>query len=177
MIWPMDLKLTQQIQVDQVHIIIIYQTLLVLEHVIVCCCLCQSLVSCDHFGYTLVIFEMEKKYFWQLVLQFAKGEEIPLDGTQSAEVLLARDTRPTGEALLEAAKQVCLMCLVFFIFSILLLHGKYLLSLSFTSSFNEAATSSWHSSRLGMIIIFEPCFSGSFTNFIIASLLFPYMKG
>ncbi|KAJ3689515.1 hypothetical protein LUZ61_018679 [Rhynchospora tenuis] len=41
----------------------------------------------------------------QLVLQFAKDEEITLGAGQSAEVLLARDTRPTGETLLEAAKQ------------------------------------------------------------------------
>jgi hypothetical protein len=67
----------------------------------------QSKFFLYHFGYTPFILNGQK-YFWQLVLQFANDEDIPLDGTQSAEVLLARDTRPTGEALLEAAKQVCL---------------------------------------------------------------------
>ncbi|KAJ3681632.1 hypothetical protein LUZ60_014205 [Juncus effusus] len=41
----------------------------------------------------------------QLVMDFAKEEGIKLSGNQSAEVLLARDTRPTGEALLKAAKE------------------------------------------------------------------------
>uniref|UniRef100_A0A0D9WWJ0 Phosphoacetylglucosamine mutase n=1 Tax=Leersia perrieri TaxID=77586 RepID=A0A0D9WWJ0_9ORYZ len=39
----------------------------------------------------------------QIVLKFAKEEEITLDGSHSAQVLLARDTRPTGEYLLDAA--------------------------------------------------------------------------
>uniref|UniRef100_A0A0E0LI64 Phosphoacetylglucosamine mutase n=1 Tax=Oryza punctata TaxID=4537 RepID=A0A0E0LI64_ORYPU len=39
----------------------------------------------------------------QIVLQFAKDEEIKLGGSHSAQVLLARDTRPTGEYLLDAA--------------------------------------------------------------------------
>lgn len=37
-----------------------------------------------------------------------KKENIPFDGTHSAEILLGRDTRPSGESLLEAAKQVML---------------------------------------------------------------------
>ncbi|XP_058085016.1 phosphoacetylglucosamine mutase [Magnolia sinica] len=41
----------------------------------------------------------------QLISQFVKKENIPFGGVQSAEILLARDTRPSGEALLEAAKQ------------------------------------------------------------------------
>ncbi|KAG1354188.1 phosphoacetylglucosamine mutase [Cocos nucifera] len=41
----------------------------------------------------------------QLVIQFSKEENITLGGGQSAEILLGRDTRPSGEALLEAAKQ------------------------------------------------------------------------
>ncbi|KAK3159737.1 hypothetical protein QOZ80_1BG0050430 [Eleusine coracana subsp. coracana] len=43
----------------------------------------------------------------QLVLQFAKDEEIPLGGggQHMAQVLLGRDTRPTGEYLLDAALQ------------------------------------------------------------------------
>ncbi|KAM3188753.1 hypothetical protein ACQJBY_067613 [Aegilops geniculata] len=39
----------------------------------------------------------------QLVLQFAKDEGITLGGAHSAQVLLARDTRPTGEYLLDVA--------------------------------------------------------------------------
>lgn len=35
-----------------------------------------------------------------------KKEKIPFDGEHSAEILLGRDTRPSGESLLEAAKQV-----------------------------------------------------------------------
>ncbi|PAN32934.2 hypothetical protein PAHAL_5G521100 [Panicum hallii] len=41
----------------------------------------------------------------QLVLQFAKDEGIPLGGHHTAQVLLGRDTRPTGEYLLDAALQ------------------------------------------------------------------------
>ncbi|KAL6008246.1 hypothetical protein ACLOJK_033752 [Asimina triloba] len=40
----------------------------------------------------------------QLIAQFVKKENIKFGGDQSAEVLLGRDTRPSGEALLEAAK-------------------------------------------------------------------------
>lgn len=43
----------------------------------------------------------------QLVLQFAKDEGIPLGGQGTAQVLLGRDTRPTGAYLLDAALQVC----------------------------------------------------------------------
>ena len=45
----------------------------------------------------------------QLITQFVKKENIKLDGVQSAEILLGRDTRPSGESLLEAAKQVSLL--------------------------------------------------------------------
>ncbi|OIS99780.1 PREDICTED: phosphoacetylglucosamine mutase [Nicotiana attenuata] len=41
----------------------------------------------------------------QLITEFVKKEEIGFEGRQPAEVLLGRDTRPSGEALLEAAKQ------------------------------------------------------------------------
>ncbi|CAL4952390.1 unnamed protein product [Urochloa decumbens] len=41
----------------------------------------------------------------QLVLQFVKDEGIPLGGHHTAQVLLGRDTRPTGEYLLDAALQ------------------------------------------------------------------------
>ncbi|KAJ8556520.1 hypothetical protein K7X08_032272 [Anisodus acutangulus] len=41
----------------------------------------------------------------QLIIEFAKKEEIGFEGRQPAEVLLGRDTRPSGEALLDAAKQ------------------------------------------------------------------------
>ncbi|XP_044502095.1 phosphoacetylglucosamine mutase isoform X2 [Mangifera indica] len=40
-----------------------------------------------------------------LIEEFVKKENIPFDGTHSAEILLGRDTRPSGESLLEAAKQ------------------------------------------------------------------------
>lgn len=41
----------------------------------------------------------------QLIIEFAKKEDIGFEGRQPAEVLLGRDTRPSGEALLDAAKQ------------------------------------------------------------------------
>ncbi|WCJ20700.1 Phosphoacetylglucosamine mutase [Euphorbia peplus] len=41
----------------------------------------------------------------QLIDEFVKKENIPFDGVRSAEVLLGRDTRPSGEFLLECAKQ------------------------------------------------------------------------
>ncbi|KAL3743365.1 hypothetical protein ACJRO7_018634 [Eucalyptus globulus] len=41
----------------------------------------------------------------QLIIEFAKKESIVIDGNCRAEVLLGRDTRPSGESLLEAAKQ------------------------------------------------------------------------
>ncbi|KAL5791474.1 hypothetical protein ACOSP7_000068 [Xanthoceras sorbifolium] len=40
-----------------------------------------------------------------LIIEFAKKEKISFDGAFSAEILLGRDTRPSGESLLEAAKQ------------------------------------------------------------------------
>ncbi|XP_028555749.1 phosphoacetylglucosamine mutase isoform X2 [Dendrobium catenatum] len=43
--------------------------------------------------------------FVKLVLHFAKEENISLSRESSAVILLGRDTRPTGESLLEAAKQ------------------------------------------------------------------------
>ncbi|CAK7356207.1 unnamed protein product [Dovyalis caffra] len=44
----------------------------------------------------------------QLIDEFVKKENIEFDGVRSAEILLGRDTRPSGESLLEAAKQgVC----------------------------------------------------------------------
>lgn len=45
-------------------------------------------------------------FFEQLITQFMKHEGFMLGGGQAAEVILGRDTRPSGEALLEAAKQV-----------------------------------------------------------------------
>ncbi|KAJ8755210.1 hypothetical protein K2173_019008 [Erythroxylum novogranatense] len=41
----------------------------------------------------------------QLIDEFVKRENIPFDGVKSPEILLGRDTRPSGESLLEAAKQ------------------------------------------------------------------------
>ncbi|XP_024986965.1 phosphoacetylglucosamine mutase [Cynara cardunculus var. scolymus] len=40
----------------------------------------------------------------QLINEFAKKENIPLDGAKAATVLLGRDTRPSGESLVKAAK-------------------------------------------------------------------------
>ncbi|GLT81205.1 hypothetical protein SLA2020_526030 [Shorea laevis] len=40
-----------------------------------------------------------------LITEFVEKENILLDGEQSAQILLGRDTRPSGEYLLEAAKQ------------------------------------------------------------------------
>ncbi|KAH9769853.1 phosphoacetylglucosamine mutase [Citrus sinensis] len=40
-----------------------------------------------------------------LIEEFVKKERIPFNGKHPAEVLLGRDTRPSGESLLEAAKQ------------------------------------------------------------------------
>ncbi|RVW37015.1 Phosphoacetylglucosamine mutase [Vitis vinifera] len=41
----------------------------------------------------------------QLIIEFVKKENIPFEGVCPAEVLLGRDTRPSGRSLLEAAKQ------------------------------------------------------------------------
>ncbi|KAK9060467.1 hypothetical protein SSX86_021171 [Deinandra increscens subsp. villosa] len=41
----------------------------------------------------------------QLIAEFAKKEDIPLNGGKGAAILLGRDTRPSGESLVEAAKQ------------------------------------------------------------------------
>ncbi|XP_021288468.1 phosphoacetylglucosamine mutase [Herrania umbratica] len=40
-----------------------------------------------------------------IIRECVEKEKIPFDGAQSAEILLGRDTRPSGESLLEAAKQ------------------------------------------------------------------------
>ncbi|KAK2372415.1 phosphoacetylglucosamine mutase [Trifolium repens] len=40
----------------------------------------------------------------QLITEFVEKERIPFDGVRPAEILLGRDTRPSGEALLEAAR-------------------------------------------------------------------------
>ncbi|KAK1286839.1 Phosphoacetylglucosamine mutase [Acorus calamus] len=47
----------------------------------------------------------DPEHLVELIVQFAKKENIPFGGTQSAEILLGRDTRPSGEVLLEAAKK------------------------------------------------------------------------
>ncbi|RVX00237.1 Phosphoacetylglucosamine mutase [Vitis vinifera] len=44
----------------------------------------------------------------QLIIEFVKKENIHFEGACPAEVLLGRDTRPSGGSLLEAAKQVLL---------------------------------------------------------------------
>ncbi|KAJ6701278.1 PHOSPHOACETYLGLUCOSAMINE MUTASE [Salix koriyanagi] len=45
------------------------------------------------------------QHFVQLIDEFVKKENIRFDGVRSAKILLGRDTRPSGESLLEAAKQ------------------------------------------------------------------------
>ncbi|PSS11611.1 Phosphoacetylglucosamine mutase [Actinidia chinensis var. chinensis] len=47
----------------------------------------------------------DSQHLLQLVDDFVKKENIPLEGAQSAEISLGRDTRPSGESLLESAKQ------------------------------------------------------------------------
>ncbi|XP_030471133.1 phosphoacetylglucosamine mutase [Syzygium oleosum] len=47
----------------------------------------------------------DSNHLLQLIIEFAKKEGILIDGHCRAEVLLGRDTRPSGESLLEAAKQ------------------------------------------------------------------------
>lgn len=44
--------------------------------------------------------------YQQLINEFVKKERIPLDGVRPAEILLGRDTRPSGSALLKAAREV-----------------------------------------------------------------------
>ncbi|CAL9089367.1 unnamed protein product [Musa textilis] len=46
----------------------------------------------------------DSEHLLHLVDRFVEEENIPIGGVQSAEVLLGRDTRPSGVALLEAAK-------------------------------------------------------------------------
>ncbi|GAV90135.1 PGM_PMM_IV domain-containing protein/PGM_PMM_I domain-containing protein/PGM_PMM_II domain-containing protein/PGM_PMM_III domain-containing protein [Cephalotus follicularis] len=41
----------------------------------------------------------------QLISEFVTKENIPLDGTWTGEILVGRDTRPSGASLLEAAEQ------------------------------------------------------------------------
>ena len=59
--------------------------------------------------------------FKQLIIEFAKKENIPFEGGCPVEVLLGRDTRPSGGSLLEAAKQVllppdhCEFCLIYYL--------------------------------------------------------------
>lgn len=48
-----------------------------------------------------------RMYHRQLINEFVAKEGILMDGVSQAEVLLGRDTRPSGDALFEAARQVC----------------------------------------------------------------------
>lgn len=52
----------------------------------------------------------------QLIDEFAKKENIPLNGAKTATILLGRDTRPSGESLVEAAKQVRILIIKFTLF-------------------------------------------------------------
>ncbi|KAM7258611.1 hypothetical protein ACFE04_014352 [Oxalis oulophora] len=49
----------------------------------------------------------DPQHLLELVTEFVEKESIPLDGVgvRSAEILLGRDTRPSGKSLVEAAKQ------------------------------------------------------------------------
>ncbi|XP_016649503.1 PREDICTED: phosphoacetylglucosamine mutase isoform X1 [Prunus mume] len=47
----------------------------------------------------------DPQHLVELIAEFVKKENITLDGAKPVEILLARDTRPSGEFLLEAAKQ------------------------------------------------------------------------
>ncbi|PQQ13041.1 phosphoacetylglucosamine mutase isoform X1 [Prunus yedoensis var. nudiflora] len=47
----------------------------------------------------------DPQHLVELIAEFVQKENITLDGTKPVEILLARDTRPSGEFLLEAAKQ------------------------------------------------------------------------
>lgn len=59
----------------------------------------------------------------QLLDEFIKKENIILDGAPPAQVLLGRDTRPSGGDLLEAAKQVLLHSCFVYLFCMLLLRS------------------------------------------------------
>ncbi|XP_052725729.1 phosphoacetylglucosamine mutase isoform X2 [Vigna angularis] len=48
---------------------------------------------------------LSPKHFLLLINEFVAKEGILMDGVSQAEVLLGRDTRPSGDALLEAARQ------------------------------------------------------------------------
>lgn len=76
---------------------------------IICEILLQSL-TCTPYSFFLLHDVIKKKVcillFKQLIMEFVEKENIQFDGLQSAEILLARDTRPSGEYLLKAAKQV-----------------------------------------------------------------------
>lgn len=45
------------------------------------------------------------QHLLHLIIEFVEKENIPLEGVRPAQILLGRDTRPSGESLLEAAKQ------------------------------------------------------------------------
>ncbi|KAF3955748.1 hypothetical protein CMV_019072 [Castanea mollissima] len=45
------------------------------------------------------------QHLLHLIIEFVEKENIPLEGARPAQILLGRDTRPSGESLLEAAKQ------------------------------------------------------------------------
>ncbi|KAL4591768.1 hypothetical protein LXL04_004739 [Taraxacum kok-saghyz] len=53
-------------------------------------------------------YDRKKPVITRLITEFAKKENIPIDGSKVAVVLLGRDTRPSGESLVEAAnKGIC----------------------------------------------------------------------
>lgn len=65
----------------------------------------------------------------RLVAEFAASEGIALDGAKPVEILVARDTRPSGESLLQAAKLVIFstftMSFYFFILYIYILFLRF----------------------------------------------------
>lgn len=67
---------------------------------IVGCCIELSEMHQKDVRINVVIFCL------QLINEFVKKENIPFSGARPAVVLLGRDTRPSGDALLKAAKDV-----------------------------------------------------------------------
>ena len=61
---------------------------------------------CSFFFYHLLISYPFFGLLEQLICDFVKKENIPLEAVKTTGILVGRDTRPSGESLLEAAKEV-----------------------------------------------------------------------
>jgi hypothetical protein len=62
----------------------------------------------------MYLVDLTYMYFGaQIVEHIVKRENIQSGNAASGEVLLARDTRPSGEALVSAARQVSIHCQCF----------------------------------------------------------------